>query len=79
LKSENILLRDLSREKVYLADFGFARHIPEEGLKTRCGTPAFVAPEIVLGRRYKQHVDMLAIGVILFMMVGGYNPFAEGM
>jgi len=78
LKPENLLLEDLITEKVYFADFGFARHVTEEGLKTRCGTPAFVAPEIVLGRRYKQPVDMWSIGVILFMMLGGYNPFAEG-
>jgi calcium/calmodulin-dependent protein kinase I len=78
LKPENLLLEDLITEKIYLADFGFARHVTEEGLKTRCGTPAFVAPEIVLGRRYKQPVDVWSIGVILFMMLGGYNPFAEG-
>jgi len=77
LKPENLLLEDLITEKVYLADFGFARHVTEEGLKTRCGTPAFVAPEIVLGRRYKQPVDMWSIGVIMFIMLGGYNPFAE--
>ena len=78
LKPENLLLEDLITEKIYFADFGFARHVTEEGLKTRCGTPAFVAPEIVLGRRYKQPVDMWSIGVILFMMLGGYNPFTEG-
>jgi len=42
LKPDNLLLEDLVTEKIYLADFGFARHITEEGLKTRCGTPAFV-------------------------------------
>jgi len=77
LKPENLLLEDLITENVYLADFGFARHITQEGLKTRCGTPAFVAPEIILGRHYKYSVDMWSIGVILFMMLGGYNPFAE--
>jgi serine/threonine protein kinase len=75
LKPENLLLEDLITEKFYFADFGFARHVPEEGLKTRCGTPAFVAPEIILGRRYKESVDMWSIGVILFMMLGGYPPF----
>jgi calcium/calmodulin-dependent protein kinase I len=78
LKPENLLLEDLIIEKVYLADFGFARKLTKEGLKTRCETPAFVAPEIVLGRVYNQSVDMWSIGVILFMMLGGYNPFSEG-
>lgn len=75
LKPENLLLEDLLTEKIYFADFGFARHVTEEGLKTRCGTPAFVAPEIILGQRYKTSVDMWSIGVILFMMLGGYPPF----
>jgi serine/threonine protein kinase len=44
LKPENLLLDGILTEKIYFADFGFARHVPEEGLKTRCGTPAFVAP-----------------------------------
>lgn len=78
LKPENLLLEDQFTEKIYFADFGFARHVMDDGLKTRCGTPAFVAPEIVLGRKYKQPVDMWSIGVILFMMLGGYNPFGEG-
>jgi serine/threonine protein kinase len=39
LKPENILLRDmLDDSSVLLADFGFARYVPEDGLKTRCGT-----------------------------------------
>ncbi|KAL3894013.1 MAG: hypothetical protein SGARI_007874, partial [Bacillariaceae sp.] len=44
LKPENLLLDGILTEKIYFADFGFARHVTEEGLKTRCGTPAFVAP-----------------------------------
>jgi calcium/calmodulin-dependent protein kinase I len=75
LKPENLLLEDMLTEKIYFADFGFARHVPDDGLTTRCGTPAFVAPEIILGRRYKTSVDMWSIGVILFMMLGGYPPF----
>jgi len=75
LKPENLLLEDIITEKIYFADFGFARHVTEEGLKTRCGSPAFVAPEIILGRRYQCSVDMWSIGVILFMMLGGYPPF----
>lgn len=75
LKPENLLLEDLVSEKIYVADFGFARHVVPEGLQTRCGTPAFVAPEIILGRKYHELVDMWSIGVILFMLLGGYPPF----
>jgi serine/threonine protein kinase len=75
LKPENLLLENLYTEKIYFADFGFANHVPKEGLKTRCGTPAFVAPEVILGVPYHQPVDMWSIGCILFMMLGGYPPF----
>ena len=75
LKPENLLLENLYTEKIYFADFGFANHVPEGGLKTRCGTPAFVAPEVILGQRYHTPVDMWSIGCILFMMLGGYPPF----
>eukprot|EP00980_Cylindrotheca_fusiformis_P012623 scaffold3084_cov144-Cylindrotheca_fusiformis.AAC.71 len=71
LKPENLLLESRRGEKIFLADFGFANKVPDEGLKTRCGTPAFVAPEILLGRAYHQPVDMWSIGCILFFMLGG--------
>lgn len=75
LKPENLLLDGRLTQKIYFADFGFANHVPKEGLKTRCGTPAFVAPEIILGSHYRQPVDMWSIGTILFMVLGGYPPF----
>lgn len=71
LKPENLLLESRRSDTVYLADFGFANKVPEHGLKTRCGTPAFVAPEILLGRPYHQPVDMWSVGCILFFMLGG--------
>jgi len=75
LKPENLLLEKPGQDKIYFADFGFARKVCHEGLATRCGTPAFVAPEIILGKRYGVSVDMWSIGCILFMMLGGYPPF----
>jgi calcium/calmodulin-dependent protein kinase I len=75
LKPENLLLEKLGQEKIYFADFGFARKVSADGLATRCGTPAFVAPEIILGKKYGVAVDMWSIGCILFMMLGGYPPF----
>jgi calcium/calmodulin-dependent protein kinase I len=75
LKPENLLLESRGKDNIYFADFGFARKTTDGGLTTRCGTPAFVAPEIILGNVYGESVDMWSIGCILFMMLGGYPPF----
>jgi serine/threonine protein kinase len=78
LKPENLLLKDTVDDALILvADFGFAKRVPEGGLTTRCGTPAFVAPEIVLGTPYTQAADMWSVGVCLFMLLGGYPPFQD--
>jgi serine/threonine protein kinase len=79
LKPENLLLRTrLSASDILLADFGFAKPVPVEGLKTRCGTPSYVAPEIVdmdTNRRYDESVDCWSVGCLLYMLLGGYPPF----
>jgi calcium/calmodulin-dependent protein kinase I len=76
LKPENLLLKSATEDtSILLADFGFARTVPESGCKTRCGTPAFVAPEILLGLPYNISVDLWSIGCLLYMLIGGYPPF----
>ena len=66
---------------VKLADFGFAKLIEEDTvLKTICGTPAFVAPEIMLsqksnGEGYSNKVDVWSIGVMLYLSLSGSLPF----
>lgn len=78
LKPENLLLRDeIDDGDIMLADFGFSKKVPEEGLKTRCGTPAFVAPEIVIGEPYYYDADSWSCGVVLFLLLGGYPPFQD--
>ena len=79
LKPENLLLANPADDtSILVADFGFARHVNtnDNGCKTRCGTPAFVAPEVVLGIPYGVAVDMWSIGCLLYMLIGGYPPFA---
>jgi len=72
LKPENLLLRDKGDDSsILLCDFGFARHVKEEKCRTRCGTPAFVAPEILLGVPYGVSVDLWSIGCLLYMLIGG--------
>jgi len=79
LKPENLLLESSSNDRrILVADFGFARRVPMEegaGCQTRCGTPAFVAPEVVLGLPYKTSVDLWSTGCLLYMLLGGYPPF----
>ena len=77
LKPENLLLVDTTNDtQILLADFGFARQIKEgEKCHTRCGTPAYCSPEILLGLPYTVTVDLWSIGCVLYMLVAGYPPF----
>ncbi|GKY99644.1 hypothetical protein MPSEU_000918400 [Mayamaea pseudoterrestris] len=77
LKPENLLLRSLMRDsEILVADFGFASYVPDGGLKTRCGTPAFVAPEVLESNcRYNERCDMWSVGCLLYILIGGYPPF----
>jgi serine/threonine protein kinase len=79
LKPENLLLRDfLNDSSILVADFGFASYVPEDGLKTRCGTPAFVGPEVLAPNcRYDERCDMWSVGCLLYMLIAGYPPFQD--
>jgi len=83
LKPENLLLKSTNNDtKIMLCDFGDAyKYTSEEKeqddkLFTICGTPAFMAPEIMLKDGYRgKEVDMWSIGCIIFLLIGGYAPF----
>lgn len=79
LKPENLLLLEKGDDsKILLADFGFAKYVPPDLLRTRCGTPAFVAPELLVNDcRYDERVDMWSCGCLLYMLLGGYPPFQD--
>jgi len=68
-----------SDTQLKLADFGFARKFsqtdPDHSMKTKCGTPAFVPPELVLGRPYGPKCDIWSAGCTLFMLLSGRAPF----
>lgn len=79
LKPENLLLmsRDNDRQ-VKIADFGFAKRVTsEECLITQCGTPGYVAPEVLCHVPYGTKADVWSLGVITYILIGGYPPFME--
>lgn len=80
LKPENILLRSLDSDTgIKLADLGFAKIVsgPMSPMTTPCGTPGYVAPEILSGKPYTMRVDIWSLGVIFFILLCGYPPFVS--
>lgn len=79
LKPENLLLVSESDDAVVkVADFGFAqKFMADSGLTTQCGTPGYVAPEILMRKPYDSAVDMWSVGVITYILLGGYPPFHD--
>ena len=79
LKPENLLLlSEHDDSAVKIADFGFAKKVYKpNSLTTQCGTPGYVAPEILEGTPYDERADMWSVGVILYILLGGYPPFIE--
>lgn len=79
LKPENILMvtkTDSADTKI--VDFGLSKIIgPNETSKDPFGTLSYVAPEVLLQKPYGKEVDIFSLGVIFFMMLGGFLPFDD--
>mmetsp|Transcript_18337 Transcript_18337/g.25364 ORF Transcript_18337/g.25364 Transcript_18337/m.25364 type:complete len:334 (-) Transcript_18337:55-1056(-) len=76
LKPENLLSAgNDENEIIKIADFGFSKNFGEEKLMTSCGSPGYVAPEVLTCESYDNSVDMWSIGVILYILLCGYPPF----
>ncbi|XP_028783244.1 CBL-interacting serine/threonine-protein kinase 6-like [Neltuma alba] len=80
LKPENLLLDEDGNLKV--TDFGlstFAEHLRQDGLlHTTCGTPAYVAPEVIGRKGYDgAKTDIWSCGVILYVLLAGFLPFQD--
>jgi len=76
LKPENLLLKDgASDTEVKLADFGLSKIVGPQVMMTACGTPGYVAPEVLSATGYDKEVDLWSIGVITYILLCGFPPF----
>jgi len=78
LKPENLLFATKNNDSaIKLIDFGLAGSTKTGLLKTPCGTPNYVAPEILRRSKYGTQADMWSIGVILYIILCGFPPFYD--
>jgi len=82
MHSKDIIYRDLKPENLVLelsgylkiTDFGFAKHVSDKTF-TLCGTPDYLAPEIVTGQGHGKGVDWWTLGVLIYEMLASVSPF----
>ncbi|CAE7805733.1 cmk-1, partial [Symbiodinium microadriaticum] len=77
IKPENILMVDkTANSSVKLTDFGFAARCPNDHcLREACGSPSYVAPEVLKRVPYGRPADVWSLGVVGYILLCGYTPF----
>lgn len=87
LRSKNIVHRDLKphnllmtrdHRTIKIADFGFARILGSQSLEaTLCGSPLYMAPEVLRGEQYNSKADLWSLGIILYEMLCACRPYKD--
>uniref|UniRef100_A0A8C6WY33 Protein kinase domain-containing protein n=1 Tax=Neogobius melanostomus TaxID=47308 RepID=A0A8C6WY33_9GOBI len=78
LKPENLLYYNTDENaKIMVSDFGLSKTLEHGVMSTACGTPGYVAPEVLAQKPYSKAVDCWSIGVITYILLCGYPPFFE--
>eukprot|EP01127_Copromyxa_protea_P000265 TRINITY_DN10226_c0_g1_i1.p1 TRINITY_DN10226_c0_g1~~TRINITY_DN10226_c0_g1_i1.p1 ORF type:complete len:445 (-),score=117.01 TRINITY_DN10226_c0_g1_i1:48-1382(-) len=76
LKPENLLCSGPNNNIIKVTDFGLSKDTTGgNALQTSCGTPDYVAPEVLSGQPYDNTVDIWSIGVIAYILLCGFPPF----
>ncbi len=84
MHTKNIVYRDLKPENILICsngylkttDFGFAK-VVDGKTYTLCGTPEYLAPEIILNKGHGMPVDWWTLGILLYEMIVGIDPFND--
>ncbi|XP_017853715.1 calcium/calmodulin-dependent protein kinase type 1 isoform X3 [Drosophila busckii] len=78
LKPENLLYYSTDDDsKIMISDFGLSKMEDSGIMATACGTPGYVAPEVLAQKPYGKAVDVWSIGVISYILLCGYPPFYD--
>jgi len=78
LKPENLLYQCQDEDsKIMISDFGLSKMEDSGIMATACGTPGYVAPEVLAQKPYGKSVDVWSIGVISYILLCGYPPFYD--
>ncbi len=76
IKPDNILLMDRKKMKICITDLGFACKTNDyKEINLKCGTPGYVAPEVLFGQPFTTKSDIFSIGSFFFNILSGRNLF----
>jgi serine/threonine protein kinase len=76
IKPENILIADLKKLRIVIADLGLACREEDDLEKiNKCGTPGYVAPEVLNGNAFSTKADIFSAGALFYNLITGLNLF----